>query len=353
MNNKPISYADSGVNINAGNEFVDYIKARVKQTFKPQVLGEIGGYASLFGMQGLGINNINDAVLVSSTDGVGTKIKIAQAINQYSTIGIDLVAMCVNDLLCQGAQPLFFLDYIACGKLDNNIVKDILDGIVDGCQLGSMSLIGGETAEMPGVYAEGCYDLAGFSVGVVDKNKILPNIDSMCDGDILIGLHSSGPHSNGFSLIRKILEVKGIKYIDECELDDSKNWGKFLLTPTKIYVDICGKLNHLVKGFSHITGGGITENLPRVLPKGFCAEIKNGSWSVPKIFDWLQINGGNIDSGEMHRVFNMGIGMIIVCSKENAEQIKEILNSNKEEYSEIGKIKKMSDNEKEAFVEYC
>jgi phosphoribosylaminoimidazole synthetase len=304
-------------------------------------------------MSGLGIQDINDATLVSSTDGVGTKVKIAQAINKYDTIGIDLVAMCVNDLLCQGASPMFFLDYIACGKLENLIVKDILDGIVEGCKLGNMSLIGGETAEMPGVYSEGCYDLAGFSVGVVNKNKILPNVDLMDEGDILIGLHSSGLHSNGFSLARKILEVNKIEYTDECELDSSKNWGEFLLTPTKIYVDICGKLNDLVKGFAHITGGGITENLPRVLPNGFVANVRRGSWPVQKIFDFLQEKGGNIDLEEMCRVFNMGIGMILVCSKNNINSIKKILDESGNEYSEIGYLTKNSDGNADAFVEYC
>lgn len=344
-----MDYKSSGVNINAGNNFVDYVKKKVKQTFKPQVIGGIGGYASLFSLQNLGID-LNDAIIVSSTDGVGTKLAIAEKIDKHNTVGIDLVAMCVNDLLCQGAQPLFFLDYIACRQIEERIVNSILDGIVEGCKLANLSLIGGETAEMPGLYQGTSYDLAGFAVGIVERNKMLPKIDDIKNGDILIGLHSSGIHSNGFSLVRKILEINNIEYNSICDLDQSKSWGEFLLTPTKIYSDICEKLSELVKGFAHITGGGITENLPRILPDGFIAKINRSSWELPRIFQWLQ-QKGNVDLEEMYRIFNMGIGMIAVCDKDRLDEIETILQNNEISFSKIGLLCNNEDNVK-PFVEY-
>jgi phosphoribosylformylglycinamidine cyclo-ligase len=351
--NKPTSYSSAGVNIDAGNDFVDYIKNRVKQTFKPQVIGGIGGYGSLFALQGLDVD-LNDAILVSSTDGVGTKIKIAQIMNDYRWIGSDLVGMCVNDLLCQGAKPLFFLDYIACGFLDNNIANIILDSIVNGCKEANLSLIGGETAEMPGVYEEGSYDLAGFAVGIVEKRHILPKIHRIHDGDLLIGLHSSGIHSNGFSLIRKIFTDHGISYHDQSYIDSKKSWGELLLTPTKIYSGICSKISHLVKGFAHITGGGLTENLPRILPDGFEAKIDTKSWNKHEIFNWIQKIGGNIQDEEMFRVFNMGIGMVIVCAEEHRSEIISVLKDEGEHFSEIGTLQRItnSNDSSEAFVTY-
>ena len=343
-----MDYKSSGVNINAGNNFVDYVKTKVKQTFKPQVLGGIGGYASLFSLQGLNVD-LNDAAIVSSTDGVGTKLAIAEQINKHDTIGIDLVAMCVNDLLCQGAKPLFFLDYIACGKIKEEIVNSILDGIIEGCKIGDMSLIGGETAEMPGLYQGSNYDLAGFAVGIVERKKMLPLVDIMQEGDILIGIHSSGIHSNGFSLVRKILEIDKINYNSECEINNSQSWGEFLLTPTKIYTKICHELSILVKGFAHITGGGITENLPRILPKNFIAKVNRECWKQPQIFTWLQ-EKGKIDIEEMYRVFNMGIGMIAVCSQENIEKVRNILNTSSTEFSEIGEL--ITNKNEKTRVEY-
>ncbi len=347
-----MDYKSSGVNIDAGNQFVDYIKNKVGRTFTPNVLNGIGGFASLFSLQNLGID-LNKAVMVSSTDGVGTKVKIAQKMNKHDTIGIDLVAMCVNDLICQGALPLFFLDYIACGSIHQPTVQSIMDGIVSGCLDGKMSLIGGETAEMPGVYESGVYDLAGFSVGIVESDNMLPNLPSMKEGDLLIGLHSSGLHSNGFSLARKIFEKLNIHYDDECDIDKSKSWGEYLLTPTKIYVDICTKLKKYVKGFAHITGGGITENLPRILPKSFVAKIDRKSWSVEStIFSYMRgkIDIESLSNEEMYRVFNMGIGMIAVFDATNLEKIREILNESGEKFSEIGYLGK-SDSD-EPFVEY-
>jgi phosphoribosylformylglycinamidine cyclo-ligase len=342
-----IDYKSSGVNIDAGNQFVDYIKNKVNRTFTPNVLNGIGGFASLFSLQDLGID-LNKAVMVSSTDGVGTKVKIAQAINKHNTIGIDCVAMCVNDLICQGALPLFFLDYIACGSIHQPTMQSLMDGIVEGCLNGKMSLIGGETAEMPGVYANEVYDLAGFAVGIVENDKMLPNLPSMRDGDILIGLHSTGLHSNGFSLVRKIFETLDINYNDQCELDNLKSWGEYLLAPTKIYVDIALKLKQYVKGFAHITGGGITENLPRILPKNFYAEINSKSWtSESKIFEYMHDNVKSLSNEEMYRVFNMGIGMIAICDSNNIDEIRKILNENNEKFSEIGYLKTSSKEEPE------
>lgn len=338
-----MDYKSSGVNIDAGNNFVDYIKSKVQRTFTSQVVNGIGGYASLFSLKDLGIN-LNEAMIVTSTDGVGTKLEIAMKIQKHDTIGIDLVAMCVNDLLCQGAKPLFFLDYIACGKIESQIVNSILDGIIEGCTIAKMSLIGGETAEMPGLYNGSTYDLAGFATGIVEKSKVLPRISDIKDGDILIGLHSSGLHSNGFSLVRKIIEAEGIDYSAKCDLDLNKTWGEFLLEPTKIYVEICEKLTGLVHGFAHITGGGITENLPRILPEGFIAEVDQNSWQPREIFSWLK-KTGNIRIEEMFRVFNMGIGMICICSKDMLPEIKKILYDNCVEFSEIGKLKRLENNE--------
>ena len=346
-----MDYKSCGVDIDAGNQFVDYIKNKVKHTFTPNVLNGIGGFASLFSLQNLGID-LNKAVLVSSTDGVGTKVKIAQHINKHDTIGVDLVAMCVNDLICQGALPLFFLDYIACWSIHKETMQSNMNGMVDGCLEGKMSLIGGETAEMPAVYANSVYDLAGFSVGIVESDKMLPNLSSVKEGDILIGLYSSGLHSNGFSLVRKIFEKLSINYNDKCELDKSKSWGEYLLTPTKIYVDIASKLRQYVKGFAHITGGGITENLPRILPKNFVAKIDRASWTPEsKIFSYMRDNIESLSDEEMYRVFNMGIGMIAVCDKENIEHICKILNENCEKFSEIGYVSR-SKNDCDSYVEY-
>ena len=330
-----ISYKDSGVCIDRGNDFVDYIKNNVSKTFRPQIINGIGSFSSLFD---IGELNYKNPVLVTSTDGVGTKLEIASAINDWSTVGIDLVAMCVNDLICQGADPLFFLDYIACDKIVPETMKNIMNGIIEGCVQGKLSLVGGETAEMPGVYKEGTYDLAGFATGIVQKDKILPKIDQMREGDVLIGLHSSGLHSNGFSLVRKIIDSNNIDYHSKCPISDlDETWGKFLLRPTKIYVDICSKLRDYVLGFAHITGGGIVENLPRILPPDLNFKIDFNSLNCPNIFKWLMENGP-VEKDEMFRVFNMGIGMILVCKKENLDSIVSILEENECAFDIIGSL---------------
>ncbi len=312
------SYSQAGVNIAEGNRAVDLMKKSVRATYRPEVLTELGNFAGLFALNN---KKYAEPVLVSGTDGVGTKLRIAQMLDKHDTIGIDAVAMCVNDILVMGAEPLFFLDYIAVGKLYPEKVADIVAGVAEGCKQANCSLIGGETAEMPGFYVGDDYDIAGFAVGVADKAKIITGKD-IGAGDVVLALPSTGVHSNGFSLVRKVLledaKLKLEDYIDEL----GQTLGECLLTPTKIYVrellPICEQ--GLVKGMAHITGGGLIENVPRVLPEGVSVKIKLGSWPVPPIFSLLQ-NLGNIDQTEMHRVFNMGVGMVIIADAEQAEQI--------------------------------
>lgn len=313
-----ITYKDAGVDKEAGYKEVKLIKDVVKSTHIDGVLNDIGGFSGMFELGKLGLKN---PVLVSGTDGVGSKVQIAQLLNVHDTIGQDCVAMCVNDILCQGAKPIIFLDYIATGKLVPEKMADIVKGVADGCKLSGSALLGGETAEMPGIYKDEDYDLAGFSVGVVEKDKII-NGQSIKEGDVLLGLPSSGIHSNGYSLVRKI--VFDLKNLDLNEKIDSlgKTLGEELLTPTKIYVKDVYPLieKYKIKGISHITGGGIYENLPRVLPDGLGAEIDMTSVDVPEIFKLLQ-KWGNVDSKEMYGTFNMGIGMILIVSYEIGEKI--------------------------------
>lgn len=313
-----ITYKDAGVDKEAGYKEVKLIKDVVKSTHIDGVLNDIGGFSGMFELGKLGLKN---PVLVSGTDGVGSKVQIAQLLNVHDTIGQDCVAMCVNDILCQGAKPIIFLDYIATGKLVPEKMADIVKGVADGCILSGSALLGGETAEMPGIYKDEDYDLAGFSVGVVEKDKII-NGQSIEEGDVLLGLPSSGIHSNGYSLVRKI--VFDLKNLDLNEKIDSlgKTLGEELLTPTKIYVKDVYPLieKYEIKGISHITGGGIYENLPRVLPDGLGAEIDMTSVDVPEIFKLLQ-KWGNVDSKEMYGTFNMGIGMILIVSYEIGEKI--------------------------------
>lgn len=313
-----ITYKDAGVDKEAGYKEVKLIKDVVKSTHIDGVLNDIGGFSGMFELGKLGLKN---PVLVSGTDGVGSKVQIAQLLNVHDTIGQDCVAMCVNDILCQGAKPIIFLDYIATGKLVPEKMADIVKGVADGCKLSGSALLGGETAEMPGIYKDEDYDLAGFSVGVVEKDKII-NGQSIKEGDVLLGLPSSGIHSNGYSLVRKI--VFDLKNLDLNEKIDSlgKTLGEELLTPTKIYVKDVYPLieKYEIKGISHITGGGIYENLPRVLPDGLGAEIDMTSVDVPEIFKLLQ-KWGNVDSKEMYGTFNMGIGMILIVSYEIGEKI--------------------------------
>jgi phosphoribosylformylglycinamidine cyclo-ligase len=312
-----ITYKDAGVDIDAGDLFVQKIKPYVKSTFRPEVLTHIGGFGGLFALK-----KYKEPVLVSGTDGVGTKLKIAFLMNKHDTVGIDLVAMCVNDIIVQGAEPLFFLDYFAMGKLKPKDHSEIVKGIAEGCKQSGCALIGGETAEMPSFYSEDEYDLAGFAVGAVEKKKLI-NGSRIKPGDRLIGLASSGLHSNGFSLVRKVLfEKSGYGVQDLLSELGHVPLGEVLLTPTKIYTKtIMALLKEFdVRGMAHITGGGITENTPRMLPKGIQALIKKGTWDVPPIFTLIRKKAG-IDDNEMYRDFNMGLGMILVVPKKQAEAI--------------------------------
>lgn len=328
-----LNYKQSGVDIDAGNELVNRIKPFAKATKRLGVASDLGGFGALFDLAKC---NFKDPVLVSSTDGVGTKLKVAIEVDKHDTIGIDLVAMSVNDLLAQGAEPLFFLDYFACSKLEVTKAADVIKGIADGCKLAHCALIGGETAEMPGMYQKGDYDLAGFAVGAVERDAILPKQTK--SGDVLLGLKSSGLHSNGYSLARFILEKNNIKFSDKFG-DSDKSWGEALLEPTKIYVKSClaaiktGK----VKALAHITGGGLTENLPRVLSENVTPQINYNSWQKPQIFTELQ-KLGNVADEEMHRTFNCGIGMVLVIDKNDADEIKNILKQNGENVVDIGQL---------------
>ncbi len=326
-----VNYKQAGVDIDAGNELVNRIKPFAKATSRLGADSDLGGFGALFDLKKC---NFKDPVLVSSTDGVGTKLKVAIEVNKHDTIGIDLVAMSVNDLVVQGAEPLFFLDYFACSKLNVEIAATVVKGIAEGCKQAGCALIGGETAEMPQMYNAGDYDLAGFAVGAVERDLILPKTTSA--GDVLIGLKSSGLHSNGYSLARFILQKSGKNFSDSF---GEKTIGEVLLTPTKIYVKSClaaiktGK----VKALSHITGGGLVENLPRVLAKNTSPKIDYNSWQMPEIFSFLQ-KLGNVSDEEMHRTLNCGIGMVLVCARNDANQIIQILNQNGEEAVVIGEL---------------
>lgn len=333
-NNSGITYASSGVSIDAGNELVERIKPFAKATSRLGADSQLGGFGALFDLKKI---NYKDPILVSTTDGVGTKLKVAQTLGIHDTIGQDLVAMCVNDLVVQGAEPLFFLDYFACGKLDVSVATKVVKSIADGCKISGCALVGGETAEMPGMYKLDEYDLAGFAVGVVERDKILPS-KNINKGDVVIGIASSGLHSNGFSLARKIIESKNFKY-EEKLFGFDKTLGETILTPTKIYVKACLELIKQVEvlGFAHITGGGITENLPRVLPKGLTAEINLVSWQMPLIFSWIK-QKGDVELAEMLRVLNCGIGMIAVVNETEGEKAIETLKKLGEQAYIIGRI---------------
>ena len=328
---KPITYRDAGVDIDAGDALVEAIKPRAKRTLRPEVLAGIGGFGALFEIS----KKYREPVLVSGTDGVGTKLKLAFQLGIHHTVGIDLVAMSVNDILVQGAEPLFFLDYFACGKLEVAVATEVVKGIARGCELAGCALIGGETAEMPGMYAQGEYDLAGFAVGVVEKSEIIDGND-IAAGDVILGLASSGAHSNGYSLVRRILErVKPDLGADF----DGRPLGEVLLEPTRIYVKpLLALMRQLrVKGMAHITGGGLIENVPRMLPATVKAVIARSSWRTPPLFEWLQ-REGNIADGEMQRVFNCGIGMVIVVAAEDAGAATRALTSGGETVFRIGSI---------------
>lgn len=329
------AYKNAGVDIAAGNEAVERMKKHVKRTFRPEVMTDLGGFGALFG---LNKDKYEEPVLVSGTDGVGTKLKIAFAMDRHDTIGIDAVAMCVNDIVVQGAEPLFFLDYLACDKVVPEKIEAIVAGIAEGCHQSGCALIGGETAEMPGMYSEGEYDIAGFTVGVVDKSKII-NGSSISPGDTVIGLASSGVHSNGFSLVRKLLlEQSGYSLHDEIPELGGK-LGDALLTPTKIYVkpllDLLEKVN--VKGMAHITGGGFIENIPRMLPANVNVDIRYGSWPILPIFELMQ-SKGSIANRDMFTTYNMGIGLVLVVSEGDAQQTLELLKASGEEAYIIGSV---------------
>lgn len=329
------SYKQAGVDITAGYKAVDLMKAHIAKTMTSGVCSDIGGFGGLFELD---LTGIQKPVLVSGTDGVGTKLKIAFIMDKHDTVGIDCVAMCVNDIICCGAKPLFFLDYIACGKNVPERIADIVKGVADGCVQSGAALIGGETAEMPGFYPIDEYDLAGFSVGVVDKEKILEN-KSMCEGDVIIALPSSGVHSNGFSLVRKVFDVENEDITKPEPALGGKSAGEVLLAPTKIYVKpmlaLFDKVK--VKGVSHITGGGFYENIPRSIPDGLCAKIDRASVRVLPIFD-LIAKKGNIPERDMFNTFNMGVGMSVVVSASDADKALEILKANGEDAYIIGNV---------------
>jgi len=333
MSEPPLSYRDAGVDIDEGDALVEAIKPFARRTMRPEVLAGIGGFGALCRIP----DKYRQPVLVSGTDGVGTKLKLAFELARHDTVGIDLVAMSVNDVLVQGAEPLFFLDYFACGKLALAVAKEVVKGIARGCELAGCSLIGGETAEMPGMYPEGEYDLAGFCVGVVEKDRIIDG-RSIAPGDAILGLASSGPHSNGYSLIRRIVQRAGSAPFD-------------LLEPTRIYVKpILQLIESLpVKGLAHITGGGLVGNVPRVFPKGTKAVIEKASWPRPAVFQWLQ-QQGNVAEDEMWRVFNCGIGMVVVVSAAHAKAAAEHLRKAGETVYEIGRVEKGA-GEPEAVIE--
>lgn len=328
-----ITYADAGVDIDAGNALVDRIKPAAKRTNRPGVMSGLGGFGALFDLKAAGYQ---DPILVGATDGVGTKLRIAIDTGVVDGVGIDLVAMCVNDLICQGAEPLFFLDYFATGKLDTDTAARIIEGIAEGCAQSGCALIGGETAEMPGMYPDGDFDLAGFSVGAMERGADLPS--GVQAGDVLLGLASNGVHSNGYSLVRKLVELSGLGWDAPCPFGEG-SLGEALLTPTRLYVKpaLSAIREGGVHALAHITGGGLTENLPRVLPEGLGAQIDLDSWQLPSVFSWMAQIGG-IAEAEMLKTFNCGIGLIMVCDPDKADQLSTLLAEAGETVSRIGTV---------------
>lgn len=330
------AYKQAGVDIEAGYEAVTRMKKHVARTMRPEVMGGLGGFGGLFDLSAV---NVKNPVLVSGTDGVGTKLMLAFQLDKHDTIGVDAVAMCVNDVVVQGAEPLYFLDYIACGKAVPERIEAIVKGIADGCEQAGCALVGGETAEMPGMYDDTEYDLAGFTVGVVEKERLI-NGSNIQPGNVLIGLSSSGIHSNGYSLVRKIVFEKGKLDLDTKYEGLSRTLGEELLTPTKIYVkpilEVLKKFD--INGMAHITGGGFIENIPRMLPEGLQAEVDYGTWPIPPIFDLLQ-EVGELNRKEMFNIFNMGIGMVLAINEEILPEVVKILESNGEKAYLIGRVK--------------
>jgi hypothetical protein len=344
VSKQSLSYKDAGVDINAGNALVERIKPEVKRTSRAEVIGGLGGFGALCAIP----SKYKEPILVSGTDGVGTKLRLAIDLKKHDTIGIDLVAMCVNDLVVQGAEPLFFLDYYATGKLDVDVAADVVKGIADGCVLSGCALVGGETAEMPGMYHAGDYDLAGFCVGVVEKSEIIDG-SRVKNGDALIALGSSGPHSNGYSLVRKVIDVAGVN--PATELLDNKPLSEHVLAPTKIYVkSVLALIKQAdVHAIAHLTGGGFWENIPRVLPKNTKAVIDEKSWKWPSVFNWLQ-EKGNIDTYEMYRTFNCGVGMVIALPQEQVDTALAILKQAGENAWLIGHIEHAEDDTEQVVI---
>lgn len=344
-NQAPLTYRDAGVDIDAGDALVDRIKPLAARTMREGVLAGIGGFGALFEVP----KRYKEPVLVSGTDGVGTKLKLAFDWQRHDTVGIDLVAMSVNDILVQGAEPLFFLDYFACGKLSVDVAAQVVGGVAKGCELAGCALIGGETAEMPGMYPEGEYDLAGFAVGAAEKSALIDG-KSILPGDVVLGLASSGAHSNGYSLLRKILQRTGAQPDQEF---DGKSLGDVVMAPTRIYVKqvLAAIAQHgkAIKGLAHITGGGLLDNVPRILQPGLQARIQRDAWQMPKLFSWLQKEGGVADS-EMHRVFNCGIGMVVVVDRVHAAAIAATLRGQGETVYELGQIAEAGRDEPQTVV---
>ena len=344
-NQTSLSYRDAGVDIDAGDQLVENIKPYAKRTMRPEVLGGIGGFGALVEIS----KKYKEPVLVSGTDGVGTKLKLAFELDRHDTVGIDLVAMSVNDILVQGAEPLFFLDYFACGKLDVPRATDVIKGIAAGCEQSGCALIGGETAEMPGMYPAGEYDLAGFAVGVVEKSKAIDGKASIAPGDVVLGLASSGAHSNGYSLVRKIIERS--KPDMNAKFDGERTLADVVMAPTRIYVkQVLATMEKVaIKGMAHITGGGLLENVPRVLPENTVAELEKAAWPRPKLFDWMQAEG-NVAENEMHRVFNCGIGLVVVVAAADADAAMAELKAQGEAVYRIGKIRARAGDEAQTLV---
>ena len=340
-----LTYRDAGVDIDAGDALVDRIKPFAKRTMRPEVMGGIGGFGALFEIS----KKFKEPVLVSGTDGVGTKLKLAFQLNKHDTVGQDLVAMSVNDILVQGAEPLFFLDYFACGKLHVDTAATVVEGIARGCELAGCALIGGETAEMPSMYPDGEYDLAGFAVGAVEKSQIIDG-STIRPGDVVLGLASSGAHSNGYSLIRKVIEIAKPNLEGDFHGRKLKD---VIMEPTRIYVKsllaLMEKRAGLVKGMAHITGGGLLENVPRVLADNLTAVLKKNAWEMPYLFQWLQ-HAGNVEAQEMYRVFNCGIGMVVIVAKEDAEMAAAQLRATGETVFDLGTIEARAEGQAQTVV---
>ncbi len=336
MSVEKLTYAEAGVDVKEGARAVELMKKHVKETFNSDVIGDLGSFGGLLRLSG----KFESPVLVAGTDGVGTKLKVAFMMDQHDTVGQDLVAMCVNDILCQGATPLFFLDYLATGRLKAENAALLVKGITDGCKLSNMPLLGGETAEMPGFYADGEYDMAGFAVGVVDEKNIITG-NNIAEGDVMIGLASSGIHSNGYSLVRKLFFDRLGMNVDTVVPELGTTLGETLLTPTRIYVkSVLSLLESVkVKGMVHMTGGGFFENIPRVMPKGLCASVTLGSWKMPKIFDYIT-SLGIVERDDLYGTFNMGVGYIAFVAQEDVDKTLEILKACGEEVSVIGRVTK-------------